>query len=79
MALVKIRENRCDRCDRRRPRDAGGWRANVSEGLITSVTCSECLSPEENIAMLVNEAVLELAYNRAGRIMVRPRTEEGQS
>ena len=83
MAVVEIHADRCDRCDAHRPKkDDGGWRANVSAGYITSVTCPDCLSVEENLAMLVNEAMLQVGCDRGGRIMVRPRAQradEGQS
>jgi hypothetical protein len=75
--FIKIRENRCDRCDRRRPKQCGGWRANVSEGLVTSVTCDECLTPEEAVAMAVNEAMLQMGCDPHGRLMIRPRAGEG--
>ena len=78
MVIVKICENRCDRCYKRRPEDSSGWRANLRDGYISSVTCPGCLSPEEAVTMAVNEAMLELGCDPTGRIMVRARHDEGE-
>jgi DNA-directed RNA polymerase subunit RPC12/RpoP len=63
---------KCARCGKR-SRGKGEWNVTLAQGVITSVTCPDCQTTEENAEATIHEATLNYGRDAFGRVIGSPK------